>query len=372
MYSLFVELLQISIGTCERLSRVPSVPEWESVFDEAQRQAVVGVLVSGIEKLTEEQRPTKMLLLQWIGICQQIETQNIITTNTCIKVCQRLDNDGYNACVLKGQSNYRYYPEEMKNRRSCGDVDAWVTPKENCKNPVKSVIDYVQHSYNMNGLCWLHTSHDDENGVPVEIHLRASFMSEPCKNRRFQKHFYDILSCRTLTELEGAEIPCMKVDEDVIYQMNHIYRHLIDEGVGLRQVVDYFYLLKTWNEQHQRSKEETMKLVSWLGMRRFAGALMYVLQELLRMPSELLLCPASEKDGKFLINEILMSGNFGHDDPRMAELKGNGYLSGRMSQAGRRFKRNMRFLTSYPGEVIWEPLVRVEHFAWKIFGFWKL
>ena len=179
----FLELLQLSIGTREQLSRVPSVPEWDNLLDEAQRQAVVGVLVSGIEKLPNEQRPPKVLLLQWIGVCQQIEAQNRITTNTCINVCQRLDKDGYNACVLKGQSNYRYYPAEMRNRRSCGDVDVWVIPKADCKYPVKEVVEYVDANFNMDVLCWLHNGFTDESGVPVEVHFRPSFMSEPCKNR---------------------------------------------------------------------------------------------------------------------------------------------------------------------------------------------
>ena len=366
-----VELLQISIGTREELSLVPSALEWEWLLDEAQRQAIVGVLVAGIDRLPVGKRPPKPVLLQWIGLCQQIEVRNGVTTKTCIEVCDKLDKDGFNACVLKGQSNYRYYPAEMKNHRSCGDVDVWVVPKAKCKHPVKAVVEYVDNNYNMDVLCWLHNGFTDKNGVPVEVHFRPSFMSEPCKNRRFQKQFSSIVSCRTSAELDGAKIPCMKVDEDVIYQMNHIYRHLIDEGIGLRQVVDYYYMLKAWNKQHFRSKEETIKIVSWLGMKRFVGALMYVLRELLGMPEDDLLCPAFEKDGRFLMNEILMSGNFGHEDPRRGAIASEGgYLKKRTSQAWRRFKRNIRFLTSYPGEVIWEPIVRVEHFVWKKLKLW--
>lgn len=372
MQDLFIELLQVTLGTRGNLSRVPSASEWQFLLDEAQRQAVDGIMVAGLERLPDNQRPPQMILLQWIGMCQQIEVQNTLTTKTCQQICEQLDFDGFFACVLKGQSNYRYYPTEMKNRRSCGDVDVWVVPKAESKHPVKEVVEYVDANYNMDVLCWLHNGFTDERGVPVEVHFRPSFMSEPCKNKRFQKHFGDILSCRTFTELEGAEIPCMKVDEDVIYQMNHLYRHLIDEGVGLRQVVDYYYLLSAWNKEHERSKEDTMMIVSHLGMKKFAGALMYVLQELLRTPSELLLCPASVADGKFLMNEILMSGNFGHNDPRMGAISSNGgYFRSRASQAWRRFKRNMRFVTSYPGEVIWEPIVRVEHFVWKKLKLWR-
>lgn len=371
--NLFVELLQLSLGTRVELSRVPSKLEWQFLLDESERQAVAGIMLAGLESLPDNQRPPQAILLQWIGVCQQIEMQNALTTKACQQLCKQLDSDGFGVCVLKGQSNYRYYPAEMKNRRSCGDVDVWVSPKgKEGKHPVKTVLEYVQSHFDMNGLCWLHTSHVDKSGVPVEVHLRASFMSEPCKNRRFQKHFSKVEDCRTFVNIDGAETPCMKVDEDVIYQMNHIYRHLIDEGVGLRQVIDYYYLLKAWNKEHERSRDETMKIVSHLGMKKFAGALMYVLQELLRMPSELLLCPASVEDGKFLMNEILMSGNFGHNDPRLGAISSNGgYLRNRTSQAWRRFKRNIRFLTSYPGEVIWEPIVRVEHFVWKKLKLWR-
>lgn len=368
----FFELLQLSLGTRDCLSRVPSALEWEGLFTEADKQALIGIIISGLERLPEPQKPPKELLLTWIGITIQIEQQNKLTTPVCKRICQQLEKAGFTPCILKGQSNYRYYPPELRNKRSCGDVDVWVRPCHDSRHPIRSVIEYVQRTFNMNGLCWLHTSHEDENGVPIEMHLRASFMSEPCKNRRFQKHFANVATCRDVVTFDGVELPVMKVDEDVIYQMNHIYRHLIDEGVGLRQVVDYFWLLKAWNEQHERSKEETMKIVSWLGMKKFAGALMFVLREVCGMQESLLLCPASVKDGQFLMNEILMSGNFGHSDPRMGTIASKGgYLQKRANQAYRRFKRNIRFLTSYPGEVIWEPIVRVEHFVWKTLKLWR-
>lgn len=174
-------------------------------------------------------------------------------------------------------------------------------------------------------------------------------------------------------KIDGVVFSAIRAEEDVIYQMNHIFRHLIDEGVGLRQVVDYYWLLRRFSDERLaiRDKATVMEIVSWLGMSKFSGALMYVLRELLGMPDKYLLCEPSEKDGKFLMEEILISGNFGHQDPRMGQLASGSYLKSRMSQASRRFKRNMRFFTSYPGEVIWEPIVRVEHFIWKKLKLWR-
>ena len=367
--SLFIELLQVSLGTRDCLSRVPSAEEWDGMLAEALRHAVVGIMAFGIDRLSKVQQPPKMVRVQWAGQVLNIERRNAVMTFSCRDLCRRLEEDGFHCCVLKGQANHAYYPEDMGVRRDSGDIDVWVETVNGAR-PVRQTVEYVQEKFGMTGLNWLHASCDVGN-VPVEVHFHPSFFSRPKYNRRFQRHFADLTSCCENKRVDGTEIPAMKADEDVLYQMNHIFRHLIDEGVGLRQVIDYYMLLKVWNGQHVRSKEETMKIISYLGMTRFAGALMYVLREALGMSEELLLCKALEEDGRFLMNDILLSGNFGHEDPRMGAIAEGCYLKRRLSQASRRFKRNLRFLTSYPGEVIWEPIVRVEHFAWKKLRFWK-
>ena len=373
---LFVELLQVSLGTREELSRVPSAVEWQGIFDEVQRQAVAGIIACGIERLPKEQQPPQTILLQWIGLTLQIEQRNKLTTKVCGEVVGQMEKDGLRCCVLKGQANHRYYPEGMANRRACGDIDVWTEPNKfqvsSSKFHVREVLKYVDAHWERTGLCWLHCNFMDKSGVPVEVHFHPSFFSRPKYNKRFQSHFADIEQCMERVKIDGTEIPAMRVEEDVIYQMNHIYRHMIDEGVGLRQVIDYYWLLRWFNDERLVviDKATLMEFVSWLGMRNFSGALMYVLKELLKMPSDYLLCEPLEKDGKSLMNEILLSGNFGHNDPRMGDVAKGGYLKSRISQALRRFKRNMRFFSCYPGEVIWEPIVRVEHFAWKKFGTW--
>lgn len=280
-----------------------------------------------------------------------------------------MEKDGLWCCVLKGQANHRNYPGGMANRRNCGDVDIWV------QGSVREVLEYVDANWERTGLCWLHCNFTDKSGVPVEVHFHPSFFCRPRYNRRFLKYFSDMEKCVERVRLDGVEIPAMRVEDNVIYQMNHIYRHLIDEGVGLRQIIDYYWLLKQIKDKNEEIKVDYNGLreaISWLGMRKFASALMYVQRELLGMPEKYLLFESSEKDGKFLMEEILMSGNFGHGDSRMGDVSQGGYLRSRFSQAWRRFKRNMRFLTSYPGEVIWEPIVRVQHFVWKKLKMWKL
>ncbi len=388
MRELFVELLQVALGTRERLSRVPNIYEWHSLLEEAEKHAIVAVLLCGLERLPVEQLPPVPLKLQWIGKARIIEEKNRAFTNSCAEVVGQLEKDGFKCCVLKGQANHRYYPKEMGLRRSSGDIDVWTVPdgmdseegkaKSGAAHPVRRTLEYVEREHELTGLCWLHCNFNHREGVPVEVHFRPSFMNEPCKNRRFLKHFADIEKCVKREKIDGVELPVMKVEEDVVYQMNHIYRHLIDEGVGLRQIVDYYFLLKTFeNELSQMEnefpmkKKEVMKTVEWLGMKRLAGALMYVMKEVFGMRNEALLCEPNEKEGKFLLSEIMTAGNFGHSDPRMDELNTSSTFKRQVSQAWRRFKRNMRFVANYPGEVIWEPFARMYHFSWKKIIIWK-
>ena len=153
----FFELLQVSLGTRDWLSRVPSDAQWGELLEESLRQAVTGVLLSGIERLPQEQRPPIELKLEWIGEVLLVEAANEHATKACIRVCEEFERDGFHVCVLKGQTNHRYYPETLGRRRSCGDVDVWVRPKDNGKrNYVRRTLEYVESKHELTGLCWLH------------------------------------------------------------------------------------------------------------------------------------------------------------------------------------------------------------------------
>lgn len=377
MENFFFELLQVAVGNRQCLSAVLSKDDWQSLFLMSKRQSLAGIAFYGVQKLPKEQLPERPLILQWYSIAMQIQQQNVLTTKVCCQLVQDFAQNGLRSCIMKGQANHRYYGKDLGQLRTCGDVDIWVAPKNSEeKHPVKKVIDYFFDKGCQESLCYLHIEIKPIMNVPVEVHLRPSFMNSPIRNRRFQKLFghgseHDN-RCICMKEVDGVMMPVLKIDYDVIFQLNHIYRHLIDEGVGLRQILDYYMLLGKWKNEHEMSQEDLLYHVEKLGMTRFARALMYVLREVFMMPSEWMICDVSVKDGRFLLNEILLSGNFGHYDSRWAQLNvQKGQTSYQLKRAWRRFVRNLNFLTSYPEEVIWEPIARVEHLWWRKFQLWK-
>ena len=377
----FYTILQSAIGKPVRLSHTLSEKEWNEIFGLAKKQALVGIMFEGIERLPQEQWPPRNVVLQWTMMVESIKQRNRQTTDVCLRLTEALDKDGFEICILKGQANHAYYDglnseHSLGQLRICGDVDVWIWPKVKTLHPVKSIIEYCQRKKILLSLCHLHAEVKPVNGVPVEIHFRPSFLNHPLRDRYFQQLFQSAQFEKV--NIDGCgELTKLRVDYDLLFQMNHIYRHLLDEGVGMRQVLDFYMLLKAYRKESLVGNDlmdgsALQKHVKACGMGKFASALMYVLQKIFDMDSSELLCAPSEHHGSFLLDEMMLAGNFGHYDARMSTLEvRKGKLSYQLQKASRRFKRNLRFLTSYPEEVICEPIARVEHFLWRKYRLYR-
>lgn len=377
----FYTILQSAIGKPVRLSHTLSEKEWNEIFGLAKKQALVGIMFAGVERLPQEQWPPRNVVLQWAMMAESIKHRNRQTTDACLRLTEVLSKDGFETCILKGQANHAYYDglnseHSLGQLRICGDVDVWIWPKAKTLHPVKSIIDYCQSKKILLSLCHLHAEVKPVNGVPVEIHFRPSFLNHPLRDRYFQLLFQSAQFEKV--NIDGCgELTKLRVDYDLLFQLNHIYRHLLDEGVGMRQVLDFYMLLKAYRKESLvrgdlMDSSVLLKHVKACGMGRFSSALMYVLRKIFDTDSSELLCAPSEHHGSFLLDEMMLAGNFGHYDARMSTLEvRKGKLSYQLQKASRRFKRNLRFLTSYSGEVICEPIARVEHFLWRKYRLYR-
>ena len=121
---LLFELIQIAIGRRENLSREPSVEEWWHLYEEAEKQSVVGVVLEGMAKLPKEQYPPQALLFQWVGDSEQIKAQNRIVNKRTAELINLFSKEGFHGCILKGQGNAMMYPNPYS--RMSGDIDIWI------------------------------------------------------------------------------------------------------------------------------------------------------------------------------------------------------------------------------------------------------
>lgn len=335
--------------------------DWQKLFQWARQQAIVGVVFNGIERAGNAITVPREELLQWIGYIQQIEQQNIQLNKRCVELSESFSEQGLGCCILKGQGNAMMYPNPL--RRASGDIDVWMKPESRGRKlEVRNIIKYVKRRNPKARAEYHHIDYGNFNGVEVEVHYRPSFSNNLIYKRRLQKWFnaHAGQQFNHIVDIPGdAGSFCVPTFEfNVVSQLSHIYRHLLQEGIGLRQVIDYYYLLKS--NTNCTDNRDIFDSLRYLGLEKIAGAMMWVLHEVLGLEEKYLIAAVDAKRGKFMLNEILRGGNFGHYDTA------NRNASTRFKKNIQRLKRDFRMVRYFPSECLWEPVFRVYHFFWRL------
>jgi len=352
----FFDLIKVAIERKDRLSGIPTPEEWKEIYILAKQQTIVGILFSALEKLPKEQCPPRPLLLKWFAATEVIRESNTQVNADAVKMCELIRKDGLRCLILKGQGIATYYPDP--SLRTCGDIDLWV------EGGAKKVINYLYSKGQIKSVTYMHADYKAPVETEVEIHYQPTFLYNPFYLSRLnqylkeQNNLFD--NCIELPDGNG-KIFIPTIEFNRYYILQHIYRHYFGEGIGLRQLLDYYYvLLKNGTKE---SKQRTMELFKKTGMKRFVGAAMWVLQQVFDMEDKYLLCAPHEKAGKQLLDEIMITGNFGKYDTRIDKSNNNRLLP----RVFNYIKRNIRFVTGYPKEILFEIPMRTYMYVWKHF-----
>ena len=448
--------LRCCLGCKVNMNRVIAGMDWQELYSFASKQALLGLCFDGIERLGEEY-PEEMkrnpirreLLMTWMGKAQQIRRQNMKVNAVASKLFSMLREDGMRCCILKGQGNALMYPNPYS--RTPGDIDVWVNASR------ERIMEYAQKKFELGDDIRLQHLETSLDGVPVELHFFPCSMNNPIYHARLQKWFKRNadLQCSHIVGLpDGAgdiAIPTMAFN--VVYQLTHLYHHFFDEGIGMRQIIDYYYVVCDFYKVYQNSSKITPSLftikegstsypdpltlrgeggnrptrcseplrskdggpskvspdcagwdrrgvsgdtgsvscssgssitsvssafttdssastaldvvqreLKYLGLWKFAGAVMFVLHEVLGLAEDKMIVPIDEKRGRLLLAEILDGGNFGRHFTKYARFT-------HQSMRKKYFLkiwRNMHFVRYYPAEALCEPLFRTWHFFWRM------
>ena len=449
---IFFDFLRFCIGSAKEIPGSLKEVDWKELYRIAKKQCLMGVLFDGIKKLPAEHvGMEKELLLQWMVESQLLEKANVRLNDAAIQVSEWFRKKGFRTCVLKGQGNALMYPNPYS--RTPGDIDIWVEGGD------KRVISFVRSISPHEKACYHHIEFPSYKGVEVEVHYRPSFLLCFWHNRKLQEYYERVkeeqFSHRVMLGEQG-EIAIPTTEFNLIFQLTHIFSHLMNEGIGLRQLVDYYFVICNFYKVYQissnhlsslsnhhvifsnhpvplskegstfspspsssgsgdvtapsrcseplRSKDGGPSKVSpdyagWdrlgmigdstsecdgvsatavqsspafsaaldrvqeelkeLGLWKFAGAIMYIMQEVFGMPASRLIVPPNEKYGKFVLNEVLEAGNFGKHDAR------NRFGRSQLGHNLQRVYRDIRLVRYFPAEAMSEPIFRVWHFLWR-------
>lgn len=370
---MFFELLRVAVGQQDCLSHTPTAYEWRELYGMAEKQAVLGICFHGVERLHgQKQTPPQDLLFEWIGITEYIKQKNVSLDKQCEELQTMLKEVGIRSSVLKGQGIAWYYGE-LANLRQPGDIDIYV----DCGRD--RALQFA-HGNGQKNVDWdykhLHLKIWDD--TEVEMHYHVEVLLNLWKNRKLQKWFKEHetelfthananlnanlnLKANTDRTNNTNRFVTPTVEFSVFYILLHIYRHFLYEGVGFRQVIDYYFVLKNLNDNLNVNESYAYKAVREFGMTRFARGLMWVMHEVLGMPREWMLWEPDEKEGRYILEQVMMGGNFGHHDERLK------HTGGKLGAVKAILTHNMHLLAHYPSDVIWAPVWIVWHKCWKMY-----
>ena len=275
------------------------------------------------------------LYLKWFYQAEGIRSLNEQHYACSSELTQKFAAEGHQTFILKGQANSLLYPDKFI--RQTGDIDIWVSGGRD------GVLDLLQK---MNLLKNAKISNHDALlskkafGGEVEVHFGFGVdRSSPFANKRMLA-FLDAESHNTTLVPAGFYVPSNRFA--LVMQLSHIYRHMLGLGIGMRQLVDYLILLRASSGEE---RAEISSLLRSMNLRRFAGALMWVLSEYLGLESQYLLCAPDARRGRILLREIMYDGNFGKHAQRKRGGVFKWWLRNRL--------RLVTFLTFDFGEVSW-------------------
>lgn len=369
---IFFEFLRFCIGSAKEIPDSLKEVDWKELYRIAQKQALLGVLFHGIQRLPKELAPEQKLLMQWMVMAEMVRKQNIKLYQDSVKVCQNFEKEGFANCILKGQGNALLYPDPYM--RTPGDIDIYLSGGR------KKIMKYVDQVCPNQVMRYHHVDFPVMK-TAIEVHFTPSYMFYPIHNRRMQKWFEKVMGeqCSHRASLPDGygEIHVPQVSFNVIYILSHLYRHIFTEGIGLRQLLDYYFVLLKWHTDLTNLTDSNKSLpqmtlintdldalrheLKYLGLWKFAGAVMFVMKEVFGLSEDRMIAPMDEKEGRFLLDEIMRGGNFGQYDDRMGSKVGE-------SKIHRYFRmnlRNLRFVKHYPTEALSEPLFRTWFAVWK-------
>lgn len=349
---LFYQLIQVSLGTRICLSHTPSADEWGELYAMAKKQSLVGVCFAGVQKLAiQQQEPPEMLYLTWMGMAAKIQQRNEVVNRQCVELQNKFNSEGVPASILKGQGVAQLYSPDLSGLRQSGDIDVYVDLdyKEAYGLACRLAGNNVKFEYK-------HLPVSLFQDTEVELHYIPEILFNPWRMKRLKK-WYKEVGCYCFVSSDcGFNTPLSQFN--LVFILLHAYRHLVAGGIGLRQLMDYYFVLQTRKDDVMKS--DIIETLRELGLLRFASGVMWIMKNKFGLDERLLLCEPDKREGGFILEEVMASGNFGHHDERFGKNSGSklGFLKYLI-------RRNMHLLSHYPSEVLCVPLYFIWHFCWK-------
>lgn len=340
---LFFELIRVSIGNQVGLSRAPEESVWINLFELAKKQSLVGVCFVGLQRLQMPQKPPVKLYLEWMAMAAKIQQRNETLNKQCAELQAKLSVNGFRSCILKGQGVAQLYAAPLRALRQSGDIDIWI------EGGYQKVLGYAK---TQSSVTEIHAHHVDLNVfkyTEVEAHFTIGDLHNKWRNRRFQIWQKSVADLQFEHCCDTLNIKHPTTEFNLVFLMAHCHRHLFSDGLGLRQMMDYFFALMNSKNNKDYDCSRIRDLLNDFGLLRFAKAVMWIMQEVFGLGRDLMICEPDERLGRFVLKDILRGGNFGSHDSTYRMTEGASHTR----RFGQKIVASLRYVRYFPQESFW-------------------
>lgn len=237
MKKTFLSLVSLGIGHYS--VALPQNVDWNELKALAERQGLSAVVLDGIEKLPEQQRPPKVFLLEWIGeTLQGYEYRYEQYKKAIAEMAAFYNNHGHKMMLLKGYACSLDWPKP--EHRPCGDIDIWLFRKQKEADELlvkeKGIeIDSSHHHHTV--FYWgdfMVENHYDF--VNVHAHRSSAEMEKVFKELG-QDDSHSV-------EVYGEKVYLPSANLHALFLIKHMVSHFAAAEISLRQVLDWAFFVE--------------------------------------------------------------------------------------------------------------------------------
>ncbi len=289
---------------------------WETLFEIARQQTVVGIVWDGIAKLPPALQPPRNIKFNWYSFVLKLEQTNQLINENVVELIQLYQQNGLHPILLKGAGVATLYPNPL--HRGCGDIDIYVGKADYKKaNELAASIGFsMEHET-------LYHSGMQRGVIHLENHNKMINAFLPYMKQMFgeQLDAWYPHSSHTVS-INGVDVPVSPIEFDVRYVFCHLYKHFMIGGVGLRQLCDWAVML-------DKAKLKTMDIKGGIVAWQFLGLF---LVDYLGLESAKLPYYNDRYLNKMLKAKqiIIEEGNFGAKSKSSRSERPQGYIAGKL------------------------------------------
>ncbi len=236
-YSDFLTLVRLGIRHSAWLQ--PKDVDWNTIETLAERQGLFAVVVDGVDKLSESQRPPKMVLLQWIGeVLQNYEKRYEVYRRAIAEMAGWHSEQGYKMMVLKGYACAMNWTRP--EHRPCGDIDIWQFGQQKEVDTLlakeKGIkIDSSLHHHTV--FCWGDFMVENHYDFLNVYHHKSNVELEAILKElgRDDSHYI---------ELYGEKVYLPSPNLHALFLLRHSMSNFASTGFQLRQLVDWGFFVE--------------------------------------------------------------------------------------------------------------------------------